>query len=76
MKKGNAEEAVQQAVKWGQKTERTYFGLWVSGVYSNADLYANYAGMKFYDALTQPLTVGGESPAGYRSSGKWPLENE
>ncbi len=54
----NAEKANLKAVKWGQKTERTYYGLLVSGVYSNADLYANYAGMRFYEGLTQPVTLG------------------
>ena len=54
------EKAVQKAVKWGQMTERTYFGLLVSGVYSNADLYANYAGMKFYQSLTEPVSIGKE----------------
>jgi hypothetical protein len=54
----NPDEASKKAVKWGQMTERTYFGLLISGVYSNADLYANYAGMKFYEGLTEPLTVG------------------
>ena len=50
--------AAKKAVKWGKMTERTYFGLLVSGVYSNADLVANYAGMKFYLGLTQPITIG------------------
>lgn len=52
------QQAVGFAVRWGQKTERTYFGLLTSGVYSNADLYANYAGMKFYQGLTQKVPVG------------------
>ncbi len=52
------DDAVIKAVKWGQMTERTYFGMLVSGVYSNADLYANYAGMKFYQGLTEPVAVG------------------
>lgn len=53
-------EAEKKAIKWGQKTERTYYGLLVSGVYSNADLYANYAGMRFYDALTKPMRINGK----------------
>src|SRR5204863_9734778 len=28
------------------------------GVYSNADLAANYAGLKFYLNLTRPVTIG------------------
>lgn len=50
-------DAERKAVAWGQRTERTYFGLIVSGVYSNADLYANFAGMKFYEGLTSQLTI-------------------
>ena len=53
-----AKQAAAQAIKWGQMTERTYFGLLVSGVYSNADLYANYAGMKFYQGLTDSTPIG------------------
>jgi hypothetical protein len=55
-----ADQADAKAVKWGQKTERTYFGLLVSGVYSNADLYANYAGLKFYQGLTSESEVNGK----------------
>ncbi len=59
LKKGQTEkQAVRKAVKWGQKTEDTYFGTWVSGVYSNADLYANYAGLKFYLGLTKDVKIG------------------
>ncbi len=53
-------QAVKKAVKWGQKTENTYFGIWVSGVYSNADLYSNYAGFKFYLGLTEEIRVGND----------------
>ena len=53
------EKAVEKAVLWGQKTERTYFGTLVSGVYSNGDLYANYAGMRFYQGLTSELEIDG-----------------
>jgi hypothetical protein len=57
--KGDTREtAVKRAVDWGKQTERTYYGLLMSGVYSNADLYANYAGMRFYQGLTKPVSVG------------------
>ncbi len=55
---GTPETAANKAVKWGQMTERTYFGLLVAGVYSNADLVANYTGMKFYEGLSQPVQIG------------------
>ena len=77
VKGAETKAAVLKAVKWGQKTERTYFGLWVSGVYSNADLYANYAGMKFYDGLTQPLTIGSETRPAIvvQQNGLWQINN-
>ena len=39
-------------------TERTYFGTLISGVYSNADLEANYVGFKFYQGLTREIKIG------------------
>ena len=47
------EEAARKANKYGKRTESTYYGYFVSGVYSNGDLAANFAGMKFYQNLTQ-----------------------
>jgi hypothetical protein len=59
-------------------TERTYFGTLVSGVYSNADLYANFAGLKFYIGLTQPVNIG-ESvrpPLLKLTNGAWTLNSD
>ncbi len=69
-------EADQEAVKWGQRTERTYFGMMVSGVYSNADLYSNYAGMKFYEGLTEQIAIGNKTrPATFSlSGGSWTFD--
>ena len=68
-------EAEKKAVKWGQMTERTYFGLLVSGVYSNADLVANYAGMKFYQGLTEPVTISDKTRPALLTlkDGKWQI---
>jgi hypothetical protein len=52
------DEAARKAIHWGQMSERTFYGTLVSGVYSNADLCANYAGMKFYQGLTRPIKIG------------------
>lgn len=73
----SAEEADRKAVAWGQRTERTYFGLLVSGVYSNADLFANFAGMNFYQGLTSPVTIGSSTrPAILRLvNGKWQVND-
>jgi hypothetical protein len=51
-------EATGKAVRWGKMTEKTFYGYWVSGVYSNADLAANFAGLKFYENLTRAVRVG------------------
>lgn len=41
--------------------ERGLIGFVSSGVYSNADLAANYSGMKFYMNLTKPMMIAGET---------------
>ena len=56
-------EATNQAVRWGQKSERTFYGTLVAGVYSNGDLCANYVGLKFYQGLTKPITIGNTTRA-------------
>ncbi len=56
---GSAKEAAtKRANDWGRKSERTFYGNLVSGVYSNADLAANYAGLKFYQNLTGEIRIG------------------
>ncbi len=57
-KKLPADAALKKAVSWGKKTERTYYGLLTSGVYSKADLAANYAGMRFYQGLSNAVRIG------------------
>ena len=51
-------EAIAAAVAHGVKQEHTYFGTLFSGVYSNSDLAANYAGMKFYLNLRHSVMIG------------------
>jgi len=52
------DEAERKAISWGQRSENTFYGTLVSGVYSNGDLFANYAGMKFYLGLTSEIRIG------------------
>jgi hypothetical protein len=67
-------KAIAAAVARGVKQEHTYYGTLVSGIYSNGDLAANYAGMKFYVNLRQPVQIGEQvwppllerSPEGWR----------
>ena len=56
-------EAAAKAVRWGQKSERTFYGTLVAGVYSNGDLCANYVGLKFYQGLTKPIVIGNTTRA-------------
>ena len=72
-----ANKAEEKAIDWGRMTERTYFGMLVSGVYSNADLFANYAGMKFYQGLTKELTIGGRTRPAIvvLNDGRWSIND-
>jgi len=52
LKEGKTEaEAIKAAVDYGRTSENLFFGYAVSGVYSNADLAANIAGLHFYKGL-------------------------
>jgi hypothetical protein len=55
---GGEAEALARAVRLGIDQERGFFGLATVGVYSNADLACNYAGLKFYLNLTRAVPVG------------------
>jgi len=44
----------------GPVSERAFVGFFATGVYSNADMAANFAGMKFYRNLTEPVVLRGE----------------
>ncbi len=54
-------EAIAAAVAHGVKQEHGYFGTLASGIYSNADLAANYAGMKFYLNLRNEVIIGDQT---------------
>ncbi|MBI1373479.1 MAG: hypothetical protein GC159_12190 [Phycisphaera sp.] len=51
-------EAITKAVDWGVLMEKTWGGQWWTGVYSNADLAANFAGLRFYTNLAAEAKVG------------------
>lgn len=42
------------AIRFGTRTERTYYGLWTSKAFSYGDLAANAAGYRFYEGLLGP----------------------
>jgi hypothetical protein len=66
-------EALAHAVRLGVEQERGWFGEALVGVYSNADLAANYAGLKLYLNLTRPVRVGGavRPPLLTLAGGQW-----
>ena len=41
-------EGIEAAFDYGERTERTYYGALLTGVYSYADLTANFDGMRFW----------------------------
>ena len=56
--KSDDSEATRKAIRWGRMSENTFYGTLISGVYSNGDLAANYAGLKFYQGLTREIKIG------------------
>jgi hypothetical protein len=42
------DEGIAAAMDWGEGTERTYYGWITTGIYSYADLTANFNGMRFW----------------------------
>jgi hypothetical protein len=55
---GDEQRALARAVRLGVAQESGIFGEALIGVYSNADLAANYAGLKFYLNLTRTVEIG------------------
>ena len=66
-------EATDKAIRWGQKSERIFYGTLVAGVYSNGDLCANFVGLKFYQGLTKPIIIGDTTRAAVLElhEGRW-----
>jgi hypothetical protein len=46
-------DSLEEALTYGEMTERTYYGLWSTSVYSYGDLAANFDGYRFWTQLTQ-----------------------
>ena len=53
------QSALEYLVTSGRFSEETYFGKSLGAGMSRADLVANYAGLKFYINLTEPLGIPG-----------------
>ena len=67
------EQAHAAIVTYGRILEYTYLGTLVNGIYSNADLSANYAGWKFYMNLVHSVRIGDRTypPILILNEGKW-----
>lgn len=52
IKKGHSQKSAElAAIEWGIRDENTVHGYWASGVFSFADMEANYQGLQFYRRL-------------------------
>lgn len=69
----SAQQAQKAIITYGQILEQTYLGTLINGVYSNADLSANYSGWKFYMNLAQSVKIGNRtlSPILVLNGDKW-----
>jgi len=52
-------DATRAAIAVGKKQEHGFYGEALIGIYSNADLAANYTGLLFYRNLLEPVTIFG-----------------
>ena len=62
-------KGIAAAMEWGERSERTYFGRFTTGVHSYADLVANFEGMRFWlhvlGRADDPLDTGWRSRRPY-----------
>ncbi len=62
-------DGMTSAMAWGERSERTYFGLYTTGVYSYADLTVDFEGMRFWQHVVgraeDPLDAGWGSDRPY-----------
>ena len=71
-------EGVEKAMLYGINSELTYFGFAATGVFSYADLVANFQGMRFWNDLLggRPDVLGVQQmPYIQRQNGRWNLVN-
>lgn len=55
-------KTLQDAFAYGEMTERTYYGLETTGIYSYGDLAANYDGLKFWERVNNLNLAPGVKP--------------
>jgi hypothetical protein len=65
--------AIASAIQFGVSEERGLYGIMTTGIYSNGDLAANYAGFKFYRNLLHEVRIGERTfaPILRREGARW-----
>lgn len=71
LKGKSSRAALQTSIDWGVLDEKTVHGFWASGVFSYADLEANYQGLRFYQRFCSSLNPYLRKSA----TGEWILDN-
>jgi hypothetical protein len=68
--------AIAAAVRYGTISEKGLYGLTLTGVYSNGDLAADYAGFKFYRNLFHEVRIGERAlpPLMRREGTRWTID--
>ena len=64
------EEAERSVIHWGLRHENGFLGKWIDGVFSHADLEANYQGLRLAWAFCE-----GPEPYLRRQGSRWVLQN-
>lgn len=76
LRNGESEaQATAAAVALGVSQEHGWYGEAMEGIFSNGDLASNYAGLKFYINLTEPVTIAGRTrpPILLRDNDRWQI---
>jgi hypothetical protein len=69
-------ESEARAAKHSAYTERAIFGQLTTGIYSNADLVANYEGHRFYRSLFEGNVIPGKPAILAWQDGGWTVQRE
>ena len=62
---------LQDVLDWNRDSEESYFGLWITGIFSYADLAANYDGITFWERVANTNLPLGVKPYFECHEGKW-----
>jgi hypothetical protein len=73
-----AQAAINSTARNVLTSENGMLGIWTTGIHSNGDLAADYAGMLFYRNLTRAVTIGPRTlpPILVREGARWRVQAE